>query len=93
MGYIKKYETPSGVQVGYERIARIYSIFFNPDEAHGEVEVYGYVSKELKDKGKVNVDTTPVTLRLTKAQRDAILKVLYEGMQDTEYYEPGIDDE
>ncbi len=93
MGYIKKYEIASGITVGYERIARVYSIFFNPDEAHGEVEIYGYLSKELKDKGKANIDTTSVTLRLTKAQRDAILKILYEGMQDTEYYKPGIDDE
>ena len=41
----------------------------------------------------MNVDTTPVVLRMTKEQRDAILKVLYEAMRDTEYYEKGIDDE
>jgi hypothetical protein len=93
MGYLKKYETASGVQIGYERIARVYSVFFNPDEAHGEVEIYGYLSKELKDAGKENIDTTPVVLRMTKEQRDAILKVLYEAMRDTEYYEKGIDDE
>lgn len=93
MGYLKQYETASGITVGYERIARVYSIFFNDDEAHGEVEVYGYLSKELKDKGKANIDTTPVILRMTKEQRDAILKVLYEAMRDTEYYEKGIDDE